>query len=348
LAAVLLYRSLCNFYDDSQPSLLTRPTPPTTHPPTAQLTINFVALVVAFVAAVTTGETPLNVIQLLWVNLIMDSLAALALATELPTPGLLDHRPHGRNEPLINRAMAKHILVQGAYQLTWLFMIFYGLPAHFSAFAVRSCEVIGPPPAGSELSAEQYCEKEQDVDHERANSMVFNTFIWMQMFNMLCSRRIADEYSIFRGIGLLFASVWAIVAALQVVIMVVEPVGSLFHVVQQSGVEWAVSLAIGVGAIGVSMLTRLLSRTLFRPSPEKQAAAEAARAAAPLRFREHFWQILRPLRPKDSLVGLGGKASAAPTGSLAAAAPAGSPGANGAGADGGARGSATVVPVTVE
>ncbi len=42
-----------------------------------QLTINLVALVVAFVAAVTTGEMPLNVLQLLWVNLIMDALAAL-------------------------------------------------------------------------------------------------------------------------------------------------------------------------------------------------------------------------------------------------------------------------------
>lgn len=51
-----------------------------------QLTINLVALIVAFVAAVSTGETPLNVLQLLWVNLIMDSLAALALATEAP-PG---------------------------------------------------------------------------------------------------------------------------------------------------------------------------------------------------------------------------------------------------------------------
>ena len=46
-----------------------------------QLTINGVALVIAFVAAVTNGETPLNVLQLLWVNLIMDSLAALG---ELP------------------------------------------------------------------------------------------------------------------------------------------------------------------------------------------------------------------------------------------------------------------------
>ena len=45
--------------------------------PATQLTINGVALLVAFVAAITNGQTPLNVLQLLWVNLIMDSLAAL-------------------------------------------------------------------------------------------------------------------------------------------------------------------------------------------------------------------------------------------------------------------------------
>jgi Ca2+-transporting ATPase len=48
-----------------------------TPPPHPQLTINLVALIVAFVAAITNGDTPLNVLQLLWVNLIMDSLAAL-------------------------------------------------------------------------------------------------------------------------------------------------------------------------------------------------------------------------------------------------------------------------------
>ena len=49
-----------------------------------QLTINGVALIVAFVAAVTNGETPLNVLQLLWVNLIMDSLAALGMSSQIP------------------------------------------------------------------------------------------------------------------------------------------------------------------------------------------------------------------------------------------------------------------------
>jgi magnesium-transporting ATPase (P-type) len=57
-----------------------------------QLTVNFVALVVAFVGAVVGGRIPLNVLQLLWVNLIMDTMGALALATEDPNPALLKEK----------------------------------------------------------------------------------------------------------------------------------------------------------------------------------------------------------------------------------------------------------------
>ncbi|KIY91882.1 Ca2+ transporting ATPase, plasma membrane [Monoraphidium neglectum] len=93
-----------------------------------QLTVNFVALVVAFVGAVAGGRIPLNVLQLLWVNLIMDTMGALALATEDPNPDLLNDKPYGREEPLITGKMWKHILVQGFYQLFWLFFFMYALP----------------------------------------------------------------------------------------------------------------------------------------------------------------------------------------------------------------------------
>lgn len=96
-----------------------------------QLTINVVAMVVAFVAAVVGGETPLNVLQLLWVNLIMDSLAALALATEDPTPDLLNEKPQGRAEALISRTMMKHILLQALYQIVVILVILYSFPYIF-------------------------------------------------------------------------------------------------------------------------------------------------------------------------------------------------------------------------
>ena len=64
---------------------------------------------------------------MLWVNLIMDTLASLALATEMPTPDLLERKPYGRTTALISPTMAKNILGQAAYQLLITFgMMFYG------------------------------------------------------------------------------------------------------------------------------------------------------------------------------------------------------------------------------
>ena len=260
-----------------------------------QLTINLVALIVAFVAAVSTGETPLNVLQLLWVNLIMDSLAALALATELPTADLLKQLPHGRNEPLINSTMAKHILTQGVYQCFWLFLIFYGMPAQLEAFAVRDC------PAEKDTEEHRQCTKEQEKDQDKTNSMVFNTFIWMQLFNEINARRINDEYDVFSGLfnGYIFASVMIITIALQVIIMVIAPVGNIFHVVPQSGLEWGIAIAIGAGSLVVSFLVKYISRTCFAETAEEVAAKHAKNAARRVEYREHFWQIMRPPKTKE-------------------------------------------------
>ena len=111
-----------------------------------QLTVNVVAVIVAFIGACAIQDSPLKVnlshqpppspsphwfilqaVQMLWVNLIMDTLASLALATELPTPELLLRKPYGRTSPLISATMAKNILGQALYQLTVVFgILFYG------------------------------------------------------------------------------------------------------------------------------------------------------------------------------------------------------------------------------
>lgn len=338
-----------------------------------QLTINLVALLVAFVCAVGSGETPLNVLQLLWVNLIMDSLAALALATEDPTPDLLEHRPHGRNEPLINRKMAKHILVQGAYQCFWLFLIFYGLPANVDSYHIESqcewytnneynatdpynslccyqgspqCNGIDsyyydiaplPPPtpvcvlnndgSGSctitEPSASQYCppsntscadfttvndayntaHDDYDNDHEteieNTNSVVFNTFIFMQVFNEINSRKINDEYNVFEGFfrSPIFSIVLAITVGAQVIIMFF--LGGIFKTQPQTWQEWLAAIGIGAGSLVVSFLTRFISRTFFPVDEEKEREMQDLKNSQPIQYREHFWQILRPVKKEE-------------------------------------------------
>ncbi|EIE19492.1 calcium-translocating P-type ATPase [Coccomyxa subellipsoidea C-169] len=206
-----------------------------------QLTVNFVALVVAFIAAITSGETPLNVLQLLWVNLIMDALGALALATEPPTPGLLLEKPHGRDEQLISPKMWKHILAQGFYQLFWLFLIFYGAPADH-----------------------QYKER-HSYDLRKTNSIVFNAFIFMQLVNQINARKINDELNVFKGIfhAPMFLYIYAIEIILQVIIMV-TPINRFFRVSTQNWQEWLFAIALGAGALPVALLTKLLTRA-FAP-----------------------------------------------------------------------------------
>lgn len=83
-------------------------------------------------------DSPLKAVQMLWVNLIMDTFASLALATEPPTETLLLRKPYGRNKPLISRTMMKNILGHAVYQLTLIFTLLF--------VGTWSLGVPGPPP----------------------------------------------------------------------------------------------------------------------------------------------------------------------------------------------------------
>ena len=92
-----------------------------------QLTVNLVAVLCTFVGAAVFESEILRPIQLLWLNLIMDTLASLALATEDPEESLLDRGPHSRDEYIISKTMLKHIIGQSVYQLiVILFLVFMG------------------------------------------------------------------------------------------------------------------------------------------------------------------------------------------------------------------------------
>lgn len=70
-------------------------------------------------------DSPLKAIQMLWVNLIMDTFASLALATEMPTDELLKRKPYGRTKALISRTMLKNIIGHAIYQLIVVFVLLF-------------------------------------------------------------------------------------------------------------------------------------------------------------------------------------------------------------------------------
>lgn len=69
------------------------------------------------------GSAPLTAVQMLWVNMIMDTLGALALATEPPHDGLMKRPPTGRNVKLITGVMWRNIIGQSLFQITVLFVL---------------------------------------------------------------------------------------------------------------------------------------------------------------------------------------------------------------------------------
>lgn len=109
-----------------------------------QLTVNVVAVVLTFVGAVFLKQDILKPIQMLWVNLIMDTLASLALATEPPTEKLLERTPHKRDDHIVSKKMMRSIIVQSIFQLivliTLVFAGEYIIPEFPDEFDAR----IGP------------------------------------------------------------------------------------------------------------------------------------------------------------------------------------------------------------
>jgi Ca2+ transporting ATPase len=95
-----------------------------------QLTVNFCACLLVFICACIGNDSPLTTIQMLWINLIMDSLGSLALATESPYDELLDREPTKRDESIINGKMWKHIAIQSLVELILLLILYLRAP-HF-------------------------------------------------------------------------------------------------------------------------------------------------------------------------------------------------------------------------
>ncbi|XP_014296752.1 plasma membrane calcium-transporting ATPase 2 isoform X3 [Microplitis demolitor] len=167
-----------------------------------QLTVNIVAVIVAFIGACAVQDSPLRAVQMLWVNLIMDTLASLALATELPTPDLLLRKPYGRTKPLISRTMMKNILGQAIYQLTVIFTLLFA--------GDRMLDI----PTG--LGA-----ADKGVSTTQHFTIIFNTFVMMTLFNEFNARKIHGQRNVFQGIftNPIFYSIWIGTMLSQVIII---------------------------------------------------------------------------------------------------------------------------------
>ncbi|KAK6284679.1 hypothetical protein POUND7_003631 [Theobroma cacao] len=201
-----------------------------------QLTVNVAALVINVVAAVSSGDVPLNSVQLLWVNLIMDTLGALALATEPPTDNLMHKTPVGRREPLITNIMWRNLLIQALYQVTVL------LALNFAGLSILHLKDDGNRAHAFEVK----------------NTVIFNAFVMCQIFNEFNARK-PEEINCFKGVtkNYLFMGIVGFTFILQIII--VEFLGKFTSTVRLDWELWLVSVGIGLVSWPLAMVGKLIS-----------------------------------------------------------------------------------------
>jgi Ca2+-transporting ATPase len=223
-----------------------------------QLTVNITAVIITFVTAVSDGEETavLNAVQLLWVNLIMDTFAALALATDPPTGSILHRKPEPRTASLITLPMWKMIIGQSIYQLIVCFVLWFAGP-----------NFLGYPEA-------------------QLRTLIFNVFVFMQIFKLINSRRIDNKLNIFEGLlhNWLFMLMMSIMVGGQLIIIYVG--GMAFVVVRLTGEQWAISVGLGFGSIPVGILIRLFPDAVLRGCSERIKKNSPRWLRVPVKERE--------------------------------------------------------------
>jgi len=189
-----------------------------------QLSVNVVACLMAFLGAAVLGESPLTSIQILYVNLIMDSMGSLALATEGPTADVLDADPVPRMASMITPGMLRNIVAVSVYQsLVILLLMFPGLGDTLTMVPQDLLDITG--------------EKADELRTRYRYTCIYNFFIFAQIFNEFNSRRIGSELNVFKGIikNPMFMAIIAITTVVQIIIMLVPGIRFVFNIFDCEG-----------------------------------------------------------------------------------------------------------------
>lgn len=187
-----------------------------------QLSINVSACLVAVFGPLVGVEMPFTVTQFLWINLVMDSLAAIALASEPADEKVLEDKPRDRNEFIINKSLAKAIFGFGGF--VWL---------------LCTCVLWGI--SNIETVQSWGCEAVADILSKIDLTVFFAAYMILNWWNMFNARVIGKNRSIFAGLGKNFKFTGIIGLILIVTILIVQLGGEVF---QTHALSWQTWLTI--------------------------------------------------------------------------------------------------------
>ncbi|KAF4341903.1 calcium-translocating P-type ATPase PMCA-type [Fusarium beomiforme] len=208
-----------------------------------QITVNITAVILSFVTSMYSDdmEPILKAVQLLWINLIMDTMAALALATDPPTDAILDRPPQPKSAPLITMNMWKMIIGQSIFQLVVVLVLYF---------------------AGDSIL---HYNTSIESEKLQLDTIIFNVFVWMQIFNELNCRRLDNKFNVFVGVhrNWFFILINCIMIGLQVGIIFVGD--RVFDIDPNGldGVQWAISILVAAFSLPWGVLVRIFPDEWF-------------------------------------------------------------------------------------
>lgn len=204
-----------------------------------QMTINVVACLIVLIGAFIGTESPLTVTQMLWVNLIMDTFAAIALASLPPTKKVMADKPRSVEENIISRPMAKHIAGVGLF----FTVLLLGILLYFQHNSISTLTAL-PMSFGAYDGLSDY-----------ELSLFFTIFVMLQFWNMFNAKAFMTGRSSLARLSECkgFLSIAAVILLGQ--IFIVEFGGQMFNVTPLNSVDWAIiisttSLVWVVGEVG--------------------------------------------------------------------------------------------------
>jgi Ca2+ transporting ATPase len=248
-----------------------------------QLTVNIVAVTIATLGAAFLKQSPIAAVQMLWVNLIMDALASLALATEPPEDSLLERAPVKRSDFIVSKQMWFNMLGHSIYQIIVLYVIiFYPelLPTSgMYATDIWGTEVVprtlnpdydvdtGGLIQGSRFKYDKVLSEEYPGHESEHYTFLFGVFIFLQLFNEFNSRKVHGEMNPFAGVlkNPYFVGIWTGTVIIQLLFVTI---GGNMLKCKFGGLtaeQWGLCMAIGVVEIIVVQPVINVVRTVTSP-----------------------------------------------------------------------------------
>ena len=209
-----------------------------------QMTVNIVACLIVLCGAFMGMQSPLTVTQMLWVNLIMDTFAAMALASLPPSKAVMALKPRPRSAFIITKPMWRDIIGTGAIFFIALIVFLYYLE-HVS---ITSLTQIGTLPLGDNTGLSPY-----------ELSVFFSTFVFLQFWNMFNAKAFASGRSVFHFKGCTeFILIALVISVGQILIVSVG--GPFFGVTPLSLSDWLIIIVATSAVLWVGELWRLIKK----------------------------------------------------------------------------------------